>query len=64
MADALMDGYFFRKTLKLTLLRVLSSKHMWIWLVCERDGEKEGEAETGASEGFMGVIMESQWLGH
>lgn len=49
---------------------VPSSKHMWIPLVCLWDGESEEEnrrregGRDGASEGFMDVIMGSQWLGH
>ena len=74
-----MDDYFFRKTLTafvcVSALWVLSSKHMWIPLVCLWDGEseeenrrreggREGGGRDGASEGFMDVIMGSQWLGH
>lgn len=33
------------------------------WERTEGGGRRE-EGETGVSEGFMGVIMESQWQGH
>lgn len=66
----MMEGYFLKKMLKLTLstacvFQVLSSKRTCIQLVCKnRRGGRREEGEMGVSEGFMGVIMESQWLAH
>lgn len=50
--------------------QVLPSKHTRACSLSARRQERErepgrrGEGEMGVSEGFMGVIMESQWLGH
>lgn len=49
------------------VFRVLPSNRIMFEMERERKGGGGGEGggrEGGVGEGFMGVIMESQWLGH